>query len=97
MTTIWGKPTFERNDEPNSNSTTVSGTATSESLSIPPFTCSITPDDANPGCNYAIPDEPPTGDVGKPLDDLAAYYRGQGRAPHFEFLEVYAPAYQPIG
>lgn len=62
-----------------------------DAVAIPPFTCFMNPDDPAPGYNYAIPDEPLTGDPGAALDDLAAFYRARDRAPRFEFLEDYAP------
>jgi GNAT superfamily N-acetyltransferase len=68
-----------------------SAAATYEAVAVPPFTCFVNPDDANPGYNYAIPDEPVDGDPGQPLDDLAALYRSRVRSPRFEFLEAYAP------
>lgn len=68
-----------------------SAAAIYEAVVVPPFTCFVNPDDANRGYNYAIPDEPITGDPGQPLDDLAAFYRSRERSPRFEFLEAYAP------
>lgn len=62
-----------------------------DAVAIPPFTCFVNPDDPAPGYNYAIPDEPLTGDPGAALDDLAAFYRARDRAPRFEFLDDYAP------
>lgn len=66
--------------------------ATYEAVALPPFTCFVNPDDAAPGYNYAIPDEPLAGDPGQALDDLAAFYRTRDRLPRFEFLEAYAPS-----
>jgi GNAT superfamily N-acetyltransferase len=68
-----------------------SAAAAYDAVAIPPFTCYLNPDDANPGYTYAIPDGPITGDPGQALDDLAALYRSRGRSPRFEFLEAYAP------
>ena len=68
-----------------------SAAATFETVAIPPFTCFVNADDANPGYNYAIPDEAFDSDPGQALDDLAALYRSRDRSPRFEFLEAYAP------
>lgn len=68
-----------------------SAAAAFEATVIPPFVCYLNPDDPSPGYNYAIPAEPLSGDPGRVLDDLAAFYRERGRVPRFEFLEAYAP------
>lgn len=72
-----------------------SAAAAFDAVDLPPFTCFVNADDANPGYNYAIPDAPITGDPGQPLDDLAAFYRSRDRSPRFEFLEAYAQGLSP--
>ncbi len=58
---------------------------------VPPFTLFFHRSDPFPHFNYAIPDEPISGDVAEPLATLRAAFRARGRLPRFEFVEPFAP------
>lgn len=60
-------------------------------VSIPPFTLFFHPTDRFPHFNYAIPDEPITGDVQEQLRALRNEFAVRGCQPRFEFLDEYAP------
>ncbi|MDQ4078365.1 MAG: hypothetical protein M3220_19230 [Chloroflexota bacterium] len=52
-----------------------------ETVSIPPFTLFFHPSDPFPYFNYAIPDEPVTGDQREPLEKLRAAFQSRDRQP----------------
>ena len=58
---------------------------------LTPFTLFFHPTDRFPHFNYAIPDEPVTGDVQSQLHALRQEYTRRGCQPRFEFIEEYAP------
>lgn len=62
-----------------------------EAVRLSPFTLFCHPEDAFPHFNYAIPDEPVTGDVAGPLAEVRAACAARGRLPRFEFVEAFAP------
>ncbi len=61
-------------------------------MAVPPFTLFFHPTDPLVHYNYAIPDEPPAGDIGPALDRLREVARGRQRLPRFEFVEAFAPS-----
>ena len=67
-----------------------------EAVVAPPFTYFFNPDDASPWSNYAIPDQPVTGDLTAPLAALIAVFRSRQRLPRFEFIEEFAPDLAPV-
>lgn len=67
-----------------------------EAVAAPPFTYFFNPDDASPWSNYAIPDQPVTGDLTAPLTALVADFRTRQRLPRFEFIEEFAPDLAPV-
>lgn len=67
-----------------------------EAVAAPPFTYFFNPDDASPWSNYAIPDQPVTGDLTAPLTALIADFRTRQRLPRFEFIEEFAPDLAPV-
>lgn len=66
-----------------------------EAVAAPPFTYFFNPDDASPWSNYAIPDQPVTGDLTAPLMALVDDFRTRQRLPRFEFIEEFAPDLAP--
>jgi GNAT superfamily N-acetyltransferase len=62
-----------------------------KAISVPPFTVFIHPGDSLPYFNYAIPDAPVGGDLGKSLAALREVFMSHDRVPRFEFVEAYAP------
>jgi GNAT superfamily N-acetyltransferase len=66
-----------------------------EAVPVPPFTLFFHPTDALTFFNYAIPDEPPGGDLEAPLAALRSEAAARGRLPRFEFVEEYAPQLAP--
>lgn len=62
-----------------------------EAVAAPPFTYFFNPDDASPWSNYAIPDQPVTGDLTASLTALIAHFQARQRTPRFEFVEEFAP------
>lgn len=67
-----------------------------EAVAAPPFTYFFNPDDASPWSNYAIPDQPVTGDLTAPLAALIDVFRSRQRLPRFEFIEEFAPDLAPV-
>lgn len=66
-----------------------------EAVAVPPFTLFIHRTDNLRFFNYAIPDEPITGDVQAALLALCARYTARNRQPRFEFIEEYTPTLVP--
>ena len=62
-----------------------------DAVCAPPFTLFFHPTDAFPHFNYAIPDEPVTGNLQPALARLKAEFATHGRQPRFEFIEAFAP------
>lgn len=67
-----------------------------EAVAAPPFTYFFNPDDTSPWSNYAIPDQPVTGDLTASLAALVDAFRSRQRLPRFEFVEEFAPDLAPI-
>lgn len=73
-----------------------------EALPVPPFTIYVNADSDSPWNNYAIPDEPVTGELQGALDKgaldkgvldkLCKTFRQRQRQPRFEFVAEFAPA-----
>lgn len=59
---------------------------------VSPFTCFFNADNTSPWSNYAIPDEPVTGEVAPVLVQLCVEFHARGRQPRFEYIAEYAPA-----
>ena len=53
-----------------------------EAVAAPPFTYFFNPDDASPWSNYAIPDQPVTGDLTAPLAALIDVFRSRQHLRH---------------
>jgi len=64
---------------------------TYETVLCPPFTIFFHPTDPLVHFNYAIPDEPVSGDLAEPLDRLVDAFTKRGRTPRFELVEAFAP------
>jgi len=62
-----------------------------ETVSVPFFTLFFHPTDALPYFNYAIPDEPCSGDPGASLPVLRDEFAARGRHPRIEFIQEFAP------
>lgn len=69
-----------------------SAAALYQSISVPPFTVYINPQNDMVWLNYAIPDEPTGDQVQDALSELRAAFVAHNRTPRFEFIEEYAPA-----
>lgn len=63
-----------------------------EAERVPPFTLFFHPHDPLVHYNYAVPDEPPAGDLAGVLGRVRAAFRARGRTPRFEIVEAFAPA-----
>jgi GNAT superfamily N-acetyltransferase len=66
-----------------------------ESVSVPCFTLFFHPTATLAFFNYAIPDEPRSGDLGTPLSLLRDEFVTRGRHPRIEFIQEYAPGLVP--
>jgi len=62
-----------------------------ETVSVPFFTLLFHPTDALAYFNYAIPDEPCSGDLGASLSTLRDKFAARGRHPRIEFIQEFAP------
>ena len=62
-----------------------------ETSSVPFFTLFFHPTDALVYFNYAIPDEPYSGDLGSSLSMLRDEFAARGRRPRIEFIQEFAP------
>lgn len=62
-----------------------------EMVSIPPFSLFFHRSDPLTYFNYAIPDEPCSGDLHEPLRRLQKEFTARNRQPRFEFIEEFAP------
>ncbi len=63
-----------------------------DAVPLPPFTAFFNPRDPLRYLNYAIPDEPASGDLREPLEELRTAFRERERLPRFEYVEGFAPA-----
>ena len=61
----------------------------------PPFTIFLHPTESFIHNNYAIPDQPLSGDLDQPLSSLRDVFVGQNRTPRFEYIEQFAPDLAP--
>jgi len=66
-----------------------------ETVSAPPFTLFFHPTDPLTFFNYAIPDEPCSGDLGASLSVLREAFESRGRSPRIEFIQEFAPRLAP--
>lgn len=62
-----------------------------DTVPLSPFTLFFHPSDALTFFNYAIPDQPASGDLSEPLARLRQEFQARNRTPRFEFIEEYAP------
>jgi GNAT superfamily N-acetyltransferase len=62
-----------------------------EPVAVPPFTAFFHPNDPLRYFNYAIPDEPVTGEAAAPLAALREAFRARARLPRFEYVAEFAP------
>jgi GNAT superfamily N-acetyltransferase len=62
-----------------------------EAVPLPPFTLFFRPSDPLTYFNYAIPDEPVKGDLGRACDRLRDEFATRNRMPRFEFIYEFAP------
>lgn len=67
-----------------------------DTYSVPPFTLFFHPGDPLTHFNYAVPDEPVTGNLSLPLSALRHEFARRGRRARFEFIEDFAPNLAPI-
>lgn len=66
-----------------------------DTVALSPFTLYINPDSDSPWNNYAIPDEPVTGDMASTIDALCVAFRAQERQPRLEYIDEFTPALAP--
>jgi ribosomal protein S18 acetylase RimI-like enzyme len=62
-----------------------------DAVPVPPFTLFFHPTDSLPYFNYAIPDQPSSGDLEASLSMLQDEFATRGRHPRFEFIQEFAP------
>ena len=62
-----------------------------QAISVQPFKFYFNPDDDSLYSNYAIPDAPEDGDLGKAITALKAAFHERQRTPRLEYLEDFAP------
>lgn len=66
-----------------------------QAFPVPPFTVFVHPSSDFSYVNYAIPDQPTSGDLGGPLTALRATFLKHKRLPRFEFIQEFAPELAP--
>jgi len=62
-----------------------------QAVVVPPFSLFFHPSDSFAHFNYAIPNEPPAGDLTASLAALRQTFAAQDRIPRFEFIAEFAP------